>query len=746
MSYGGIDTGSERAASEGRAYPVVRPTPETARPFALLAALGVLCAAAPPYHAELQTHVWRLVALAALLPVLGWLFAQILRRDRRTWVDPAGPWLAFGAVFLLRDVAGGSGSGLGALIGLPVFWLVLFGTRRDLVVASVLAAATLLLPLWLLGAPDYPLADWRRALMWTAVVTVVAPALRPVAARFSGAPPGDRHGGAESDRQQELAARLAGVLRGAPLTGLVTTDVHGQIESFGVGAERQWGCRESEMVGRSLTELMHDPIEMDEVAAELGAEPGFPVLAELARRREPGRRWVCRRKDGDPMVVRLALTELRGGDSVPTGYLAVTLDETDAVRTQQELTQSEARWRVLMDHLPDTVVVLVEQGAGIKVVTGGGLLGRRLRDSAGRWLQDLASEAGVPIGKMLEGAFAGAEQGTVDASLDGRDHEVMVSPLPTTKGRPHALVLLRDVSKDRQRQRAITAAKERAERLFEDAPQGIALLTPEGEALQVNPALSRLFGRDDLAGQPLASLSFRPGDATVSRHLQALLCSGNGQAVAQWSVRAADRSEGHVVLTSTLLRGGGGDADVVLTNVVDVSERHRYEQQLMHLADHDPLTGLANRRRFNSELNRHVEECRRYGVRGALLVLDLDHFKEVNDSLGHAVGDDLLNALSDVLRDRLRGTDVVARLGGDEFAVLLPHADRKAAEQVAQNIVQAVHAHTAGLADTRRDVTVSIGGVVVDSEALTASDLLSSADAAMYAAKAAGRDQYVIFG
>ena len=191
-----------------------------------------------------------------------------------------------------------------------------------------------------------------------------------------------------------------------------------------------------------------------------------------------------------------------------------------------------------------------------------------------------------------------------------------------------------------------------------------------------------------------------------------------------------------------MLHGENGGEDLILTNVVDVSERHRYERQLAFLAEHDPLTGLANRRRFDQELARHVDDCRRYGPRGAVLMLDLDHFKEVNDTLGHAIGDELLVDVARVLQQRMRSTDLVARLGGDEFAVLLPHADMKSAELVASSLVETLRDEVSGLEDTRSGVTASVGGVIIEESHLSASDVLSAADAAMYVAKHSGRSRY----
>lgn len=177
----------------------------------------------------------------------------------------------------------------------------------------------------------------------------------------------------------------------------------------------------------------------------------------------------------------------------------------------------------------------------------------------------------------------------------------------------------------------------------------------------------------------------------------------------------------------------------------DVSERKRFEDQLMDLANHDPLTGLFNRRRFNEEIERHLSTARRYGMSGALLFLDLDQFKDVNDSRGHRAGDDLLVALARLLRDRLRETDVIARLGGDEFAVLLPHTDAQEASVVAHSILEAIRAQTFTIAGSPFGVTVSIGVALFPLHASAASELLSSADLAMYEAKEQGRNRVSVF-
>ena len=166
-------------------------------------------------------------------------------------------------------------------------------------------------------------------------------------------------------------------------------------------------------------------------------------------------------------------------------------------------------------------------------------------------------------------------------------------------------------------------------------------------------------------------------------------------------------------------------------------------RQLEYLVDHDFLTGLYNRRWFERELAREVERAARYGTPGAVLLIDLDHFKDINDSLGHRAGDDLLKGVAGLLKRRARQADVLARLGGDEFALLLPQTSLDDAEIVADEIVKTLSRRMAVGAHQSMVVTASVG--VAISEGLTDTELLAYADLAMYEAKAAGRNRFAVY-
>ncbi|MDH3325729.1 MAG: EAL domain-containing protein [Gammaproteobacteria bacterium] len=183
----------------------------------------------------------------------------------------------------------------------------------------------------------------------------------------------------------------------------------------------------------------------------------------------------------------------------------------------------------------------------------------------------------------------------------------------------------------------------------------------------------------------------------------------------------------------------------VLSVGLDVSDRKAYEQEIGWLADHDSLTGLYNRRRFNSILKRTLSIANRYKQDVGLLFLDLDNFKQLNDTLGHQTGDLLIKAVSDCLKLILRESDYIARLGGDEFAIILPNIMVDDAVDVANKINKHLISLRLPMMDSNHRTSASIGVAMYPDHAVSANDLLSNADLAMYQAKSRGRGCWHMF-
>src|SRR6186713_3125248 len=185
-------------------------------------------------------------------------------------------------------------------------------------------------------------------------------------------------------------------------------------------------------------------------------------------------------------------------------------------------------------------------------------------------------------------------------------------------------------------------------------------------------------------------------------------------------------------------------ADREIVNAA-LERAERTEAELRYLADHDSLTGLLDRRRFRSELDSYVSFSARYGGQGAVMIIDIDGLKAVNDSLGHHAGDNLIRQIARILRERVRTTDIVARLSGDELAVLMPQTDTEGALQLGEDL-RAQVAESARAAPESDPVTISVGITMFGSEHAGGPEaVLVAADQAMYRAKEDGRNQIALF-
>jgi diguanylate cyclase (GGDEF)-like protein/PAS domain S-box-containing protein len=276
---------------------------------------------------------------------------------------------------------------------------------------------------------------------------------------------------------------------------------------------------------------------------------------------------------------------------------------------------------------------------------------------------------------------------------------------------------------------------------FEDAPIGMAVLNVHGRYVAVNAAFCELVGRpsEHLLECTVESIT-HPEDIAQDGEDKRLLLDGERSTVTfeKRYVRACGDIV-DVATQSTLLRDRKRRPMCFLVQAQDITDRRRYEEQLKYLADHDMLTGLLNRRAFNRVLEKHVAEVARYGPTGAVLVIDLDHFKQINDTLGHRAGDTFIAQVARLLAGRLRASDVIGRLGGDEFGVLLPRSDAPEALQVADGLLSELRGPPGRSGALDAMTTASIGIATFDGT--SGGDALANADHAMYEAKQAGRDR-----
>lgn len=294
----------------------------------------------------------------------------------------------------------------------------------------------------------------------------------------------------------------------------------------------------------------------------------------------------------------------------------------------------------------------------------------------------------------------------------------------------------------------LAAERDFVQGLLETAQVMILTQSSEGRILTANELTLQLTGfeQQDLRGRHFRSLILELKTVKDFDGLFDDLWSGKRHRLQhEAELLCKEGTRRHVVWVHTRLQDHNPDNVAVLSVGLDVTERVEAETRYMWLANHDPLTGLFNRRGFHEELERIYSEVERNEARAALILFDLDHFKDINDTVGHLAGDELLAKLASELKTRIRKADIPSRLGGDEFAILMPNQTPDGAMAFATLLNKRLTSLPISVQQKMFHVTASIGVALIPDHGNNIEEVMANADLAMYQAKTSGRGRIHMF-
>ncbi len=520
-------------------------------------------------------------------------------------------------------------------------------------------------------------------------------------------------------------------------------DLDGIIESWNAGAERVYGYSADEAIG------MHDDIlvpESKRIEAEylrIAVTSGKPVNNLLTLRR---------RKDGSLIHVVVTASPLYDAAGEIVGVSKVAGDVTELIETRDALARSEERFRSLVQRSSDVAIVIDEDGIITYASPAAARFGYAPEDLIGTASRDLVHPDDLERHRdAVDETVRRAGAATVEWRLRRADGsycwiEEVFTDLHDVPAVGGWVANMRDISDRRNAEDERIAAEERYRQGFERSAFGLGVLDLAQTFTSVNPALAELLGHtpDRLIGRrPLEFL--HPTESDGARlGIERLLSGDLAFYKREHRMVRHDGSIVSVLIDMTLVRNSEGEPSYYFVQVRDITDRKRAEEALAHQALHDDLTRLPNRLLLVDRLALSLARAERTGSHVAVLFLDLDRFKLVNDGLGHVVGDQLLVEVAGRLTRSIRASDTVARFGGDEFVIVREDiADVTEAVEFAERIVEVLHEPVA-LSGRELYATTSVGIAIGGAEA-SAEQLLRDADAAMYRAKDLGRARIELF-
>ncbi|MDX2218719.1 MAG: EAL domain-containing protein [Burkholderiales bacterium] len=547
-------------------------------------------------------------------------------------------------------------------------------------------------------------------------------------------------------RDQELAASEEKFRETFDLVeiGLAHLDANGTFLRVNRRLVEMLGYGAADLIGKPFRTIFHP-----EERAILDSVPGAAAISGIA----PGsreQRYV--RKDGTTLWARRS-TVFINDESSAAKYALTAIEDVSQYHANQETLRT----------LNESLRAIVENSPlAIYSITPGGIV--TLWNPAAERLFDL-KEADV-LGRPSPLAMTDLEQTTlairkrvlsgetvhhveIEHGTETRRTSISLSAAPLRSGDGKiigVLVTCADITGLKTVERALEASEARFRALSESAMDIVTVVDAEGVILYQSPSVRHLLGVDpeSMIGLNQFDIIHRDDSPAIRDRFKELITKGMLDRPVEFRVRHADgtwrtlESIGKNCLDVPAIRG-------IIVNTRDVSERRAIQQRIQHLAYHDALTSLPNRSLLQDRVAQAISRADRSGKRLAVMFIDIDNFKNINDTLGHDVGDELLREVARRLSASVRAHDTIARQGGDEFIVLLEELEGQAgAARVAQKILDALRS-AFDLSGSNQHVSGSIGIALFPDDGKDSQTLMKNADTAMFHSKAQGKNTYHFF-
>jgi diguanylate cyclase (GGDEF)-like protein/PAS domain S-box-containing protein len=527
--------------------------------------------------------------------------------------------------------------------------------------------------------------------------------------------------------------------------GIAMIDGKGVVTYSGPSVERILGYTVEEFVGMNVADIFH-PNDLErcvKLMEDLLKQPGGSLSAQFRLRHKNGEwRWI------ESIGTNLL-------DEPDIGAIVVNYrDISERKAGEDALRQSEARFRAIFRDAAIGIAVVDAQGHPVETNAAvQGMLGysaeelRQMTFAEFTHPEDIAADldlfrqlvAGKRDSYQMEKRFVRKDGsivwGRLTASAVRDDHGRML----------FGIGMVEDITERKRTEEALRESEERYRDLFENATDIVFTHDFNGRFLAVNRVMERVTGytREELLSLNVTSLVAPEYHGVAAEYLKKIY---KGEDMLPYEIEIIGKDGRRIPLeVSERILYKDGRPVLVQGIARDIRERKRAEQAIRQLAFHDALTGLPNRMLFEDRLRMALSRAQREKSMLAVMFLDLDRFKVVNDTLGHSEGDRLLQAVASDLTKLVREGDTVARVGGDEFTILLPEIDRIGdAVQVAERILETLKQPRL-LGEQEFRVTASIGVTAYPDDGADVETLLRNADTAMYRAKERGRDNYQLY-